>query len=83
MANRLRYIFDSTIMWIALVIYNVVHPGRLMRGKEADLPSGKLRRGLRKQGLVMRGRLGADYLLPKYQSGATSRDSSPQHELPQ
>jgi hypothetical protein len=26
-------------MFIALVVYNVVHPGRIMRGKSRDMPS--------------------------------------------
>lgn len=39
-----QYVFDSTLMLIALVLFNVYHPGRMMPGKEADLPSKKQRK---------------------------------------
>ncbi|KAF2663633.1 hypothetical protein BT63DRAFT_379776 [Microthyrium microscopicum] len=35
------YIFDTTPMWIAILLFNIVHPGRIMPGKESDLPSRK------------------------------------------
>ena len=38
------YVFDSLPMFIALVMFNVVHPGRIMTGKEADFPSRKERK---------------------------------------
>ncbi|KAL7917446.1 RTA1 like domain-containing protein [Trichoderma austrokoningii] len=34
-----QYCLDSLPMFIALVVYNVVHPGRIMRGKSGDMPS--------------------------------------------
>ncbi|KAL9087134.1 MAG: hypothetical protein Q9165_006785 [Trypethelium subeluteriae] len=40
------YIFDSGPMWLALVLYLVFHPGRLMPGKESDFPSRKERKEL-------------------------------------
>ena len=40
------YVFDSTPMWIALVLYVVFHPGRLMPGKESDFPSRAERKEL-------------------------------------
>ena len=39
-----QYILDSTPMLMALVLFNIVHPGRIMPGKEADLPSRKARK---------------------------------------
>ena len=39
-----QYVFDSTPMLIALVLFNIVHPGRIMAGKEANLPSRKERK---------------------------------------
>ncbi|KAF2102283.1 hypothetical protein NA57DRAFT_64807 [Rhizodiscina lignyota] len=35
------YIFDTTPMWIAILLFNIMHPGRIMPGKESDLPSRK------------------------------------------
>lgn len=39
-----QYVLDSTPMFIALVAFNMVHPGRIMAGKEADFPSRKERK---------------------------------------
>lgn len=39
-----QYIFDSLPMFTALVIYNVIHPGRIMPGKKSDFPSRKERK---------------------------------------
>jgi hypothetical protein len=39
-----QYCLDSLPMLCALVILNVIHPGRLMPGKESNLPSRKERR---------------------------------------
>lgn len=39
-----QYVLDSTPMLICLVLFNVAHPGRIMPGKEGDLPSRKARR---------------------------------------
>ena len=61
-----QYVFDSTTMFIALVLYNIFHPGRLMPGKESNLPSRKQRKTWKKEGVTPRGRAGGDYLLPKY-----------------
>ena len=33
-------------MFIALVLFNIYHPGRIMPGKESDLPSRKERKRL-------------------------------------
>ena len=63
------YVFDSTLMLIALVLFNVLHPGRLMPGKESNLPGRKVRKAMKKQGQTVFGR-GAGYqeLLPKYEN---------------
>lgn len=37
-------------MFIALVVYNVVHPGRIMRGQAGDMPSVWELRKQKKQG---------------------------------
>ncbi|KAK3725926.1 hypothetical protein LTR37_000074 [Vermiconidia calcicola] len=43
-----QYCLDSLPMLLALVLLNVVHPGRLMSGQESDMPSRKQRKsGLR------------------------------------
>ncbi|KAL9032765.1 MAG: hypothetical protein Q9214_007822 [Letrouitia sp. 1 TL-2023] len=39
-----QYIFDSLPMFIALVVFNVFHPGRIMAGKKSDFPSRKERK---------------------------------------
>ena len=41
-----QYIFDSLPMFIALVLFNVIHPGKIMPGKESDFPSRKERKNL-------------------------------------
>ena len=66
-------------MLIALIIYNIFHPGRLMPGKESNLPSRKVRKSWKKAGIAPQGRVGQDYLLPKYKS--TSRAPSPSEDL--
>ena len=43
-----QYVLDSTPMLIALVLFNIVHPGRVMAGKEADFPSRKERKAVGK-----------------------------------
>ncbi|KAL9598624.1 MAG: hypothetical protein Q9219_004369 [cf. Caloplaca sp. 3 TL-2023] len=44
-----QYIFDSLPMLLALVIFNVIHPGRIMPGKESDFPSRKERKNYLKE----------------------------------
>ncbi|KFY02917.1 hypothetical protein V490_00365 [Pseudogymnoascus sp. VKM F-3557] len=39
-----QYCLDSVPMLCSLVILNVIHPGRIMPGKESDLPSRKERK---------------------------------------
>ncbi|CAF9929851.1 MAG: hypothetical protein HETSPECPRED_007472 [Heterodermia speciosa] len=45
-----QYVLDSTMMMIALLAFNVVHPGRIMAGKEAEFPSRKERKVFFKDG---------------------------------
>lgn len=40
-------------MFIALVVYNVVHPGRIMRGKSRDMPSVWELRKQKKKGICL------------------------------
>ncbi|KAJ5627410.1 hypothetical protein N7528_004837 [Penicillium herquei] len=39
-----QYCLDSLPMFIALVMLNVIHPGRLMPGKESEMPGRKQRK---------------------------------------
>lgn len=39
-----QYCLDTAPMLLALVALNIVHPGRIMPGKESDLPSRKERK---------------------------------------
>lgn len=45
-----QYVLDTTPMLIALVAFNVVHPGRIMAGHEANFPSRKERKAYFKEG---------------------------------
>ena len=74
-----QYVFDSGLMLIALVLFNVWHPGRLMPGHESNLPSRKVRKVWKKEGQQPRGRIGQEYLLPKYEqySERSSGDGLP------
>jgi len=51
-----QYVFDSTFMLIALLIYNVFNPARVMPGKESDLPSKKERKQAKAEGRSIGGR---------------------------
>lgn len=59
-----QYILDSTLMLTALVLFNAVHPGRLMPGPASDFPSRKERKRVGKENV--RGRMAGD--LPLYNS---------------
>lgn len=39
-----QYVFDTLPMLVALVIFNFVHPGRIMPGKISDFPRRKERK---------------------------------------
>lgn len=39
-----QYCLDSVPMLFGLVILNIIHPGRIMPGKESNLPSRKDRK---------------------------------------
>ena len=67
-----QYVFDSSMMLFALVLLNVVHPGRIMPGKESDFPSRKERKRVGKKNV--KGRAGMDASLPMYES---ARGDSP------
>ena len=66
-----QYVFDSTPMLFASVLLNIIHPGRVMSGKESDFPSRKQRKAAGKGNL--RGRVGDTGSLPLYD---TSRSTS-------
>ena len=42
-----QYCLDSLPMLLALIVFNIVHPGRIMRGKVADMPSRKERKNMK------------------------------------
>lgn len=53
-----QYCLDSLPMLLALVLLNVVHPGRIMPGTESEVPSRKARK---KMGIDIKARpLGDD-----------------------
>lgn len=42
----LLYVLESTPMWLAILVWNVVHPGRFIRGEDAKMPRSWLSRHL-------------------------------------
>jgi hypothetical protein len=38
------YIFDAVPMWFAIVVWNVVHPGAIIKGPDAKMPPSPLRK---------------------------------------
>jgi hypothetical protein len=40
------YILESTPMWLAILVWNIVHPGRFIRGADAKMPPSWLSRHL-------------------------------------
>lgn len=73
-----QYIFDSTMMLLALVLLNIIHPGRLMPGKEYDFPTRKQRKAVGKRNI--RGRAGIGQSLPLYEN-VLSKSQDEQAEL--
>lgn len=53
-------------MLIALVLFNIVHPGSVMPGKESDFPSRKERKAMGKENV--KGRMAGE--LPLHEYGA-------------
>ena len=69
-----QYCLDSLPMFTALVLLNVWHPGRIMPGKESDLPSRKQRKAIGKKNVV--GRVGAGNSMPLYQRTGQGSDEA-------
>lgn len=69
-----QYCFDSVPMLFALVLLNFWHPGRIMPGKESDLPSRKQRKAVGKRNVV--GRAGAGAALPLYEQTGQGSDEA-------
>ena len=63
-------------MFIALVLFNLVHPGQMMPGNESDLPSRKERKAIGKKNV--RGRMAGD--LPLYELTPSNRAARPAAE---
>ncbi|GAQ07492.1 hypothetical protein ALT_4813 [Aspergillus lentulus] len=38
------YVFDAVPMWFAIVVWNVVHPGAILKGPDAKMPPSPLRK---------------------------------------
>ena len=73
-----QYVFDSTMMLAALVLFNAFHPGRIMPGKESDFPSRKHRKAVGKNNVRGRAAAGGVDALPLYESvGEERRISDP------
>ena len=72
-----QYVFDSSMMLFSLILLNVVHPGRIMPGKECDFPSRKERKAAGKNNV--RGRAGMVGSLPLYDTASSTNNS---RELP-
>lgn len=64
--KRTKYVLDSTLMLIALALSNIVHPGRVMPGKESHFPSRKERMAMGKENV--KGRMAGE--LPLHEYGA-------------
>ncbi len=62
-----QYCLDSLPMLVALVLFNVIHPGRIMPGKKSDMPGFRERRRQRKASKLNEGRNGS------YDSSARER----------
>ena len=74
-----QYCLDSTPMLLALVLLNIWHPGRIMPGKESDLPSRKQRKAIGKRNVVGRvgGGLGTgSRALPLYERTGQGSDEA-------
>ncbi|KAK5704894.1 hypothetical protein LTR97_002005 [Elasticomyces elasticus] len=44
--EALLYVLESTPMWLAILVWNIVHPGRFVRGEDARMPPSWLSRHL-------------------------------------
>ncbi|KAK3072551.1 hypothetical protein LTR53_006605 [Teratosphaeriaceae sp. CCFEE 6253] len=72
-----QYVLDSTPMLVALALFNALHPGFVMPGKESNMPSRKQRKGMKKAGQQPAGR-GGEYISMSQQEGFVTdgRDGS-------
>ncbi|KAK4545498.1 hypothetical protein LTR36_002848 [Oleoguttula mirabilis] len=61
-----QYVFDSSLMLIALALFNIFHPGMMMPGKASNMPKRKERKTLKKQGQAPMGRAGEYMMLEKW-----------------
>ena len=64
-------------MLTALVLFNIVHPGQIMPGRDSDLPSRKQRKAMGKKNV--RGRMAGDLPLYEY-PGRDIKDARPAAE---
>jgi hypothetical protein len=71
-----QYIFDSTLMFIAMALFNIEHPGRLMPGKDSNWPSRKERKMMKRMGQEPGGRAGQDHLMSSYKEPLSQGDPS-------
>lgn len=61
-----QYTLDSTPMLVALILLSITHPGKVMPGKECDLPSRKERKAMGSNNVT--GRAGGLNSLPYHES---------------
>lgn len=62
-----QYCLDSLPMFVALVLFNICHPGRIMPGKESDFPSRKARKTM--------GKIKRDNSISPASNGVVRRDN--------
>jgi hypothetical protein len=46
------FVFETLPMFVALLLFNIVHPGRVMPGRENNIPGRKQRKRMIKEGLL-------------------------------
>ena len=71
-----QYIFDSTLMFIAMALFNIEHPGRLMPGKDSNWPSRKERKMMKRMGQQPGGRGAQDHMMSSYDEPLSKVDGS-------
>lgn len=74
-----QYVFDSTMMLFALLVFNIVHPGRVMPGKESEFPSRKQRKAVGKKNVHGRAEVGRS--LPLYETARVERPQQHREHL--
>lgn len=74
------FILESLPMFVAIMLFNVVHPGAIMPGKENNIPGRKARKTMFPKGQKNVDKLGMAYESVSYESAG--RDGMGREELP-